>query len=786
MRDTVRPIEPGLACLLLLAPLLFGAVEFWSLAIMEILCFSLLLLWSFRMLSTKQPPAPFIRPPLLVPIALLLAFTIIQLIPLPPWLLKILSPGTYGIYRETFPPEGSLPWLTLSLYPYATFLEIVRFISYICVYFLAIQIVRDRKSIARITAFVIMAGTGIALLGIVQFIFWNGKLLWFRELTQGGNPFGPYVNRNHFAGLMEMIIPVAAGMLVYLLPSIRNSQGVKTAAADFFTHRKVNAAILAGAAAVIMSTALFLSLSRGGIIGLSLSMLFFGSMLALRSSTRKKGRTIIGLFLVILLTVGWFGWSRVIERFEKIKHVDASSEYRINNWKDSVNIVAAFPVFGTGLGTYGHIYPKYKTVPTQERWDHAHNDYIEAAVELGIPGLAIALYVMGSFYLIMFRILTKRKSLYSRLLGIGGMAGITGIMIHSLTDFNLRVGANGLYFAFLMGFTIAVSHLRTGEGNEGTFLKVAEIKAPPGKRTALKAGILLIFVFLSAISLLNFGAEIYYALAKGSIREGSELVSRGMMIKKARILSPLDARLAFAEGNIDYALERTENAAGNYAVAVALNPANGEYLQMLGIAYGNMGKKESAERFMKLAVRYDPTSAWMRKNYSLWLFSNGNKELALKEMKEAIALDPSNTRKYIASLVLSKVTPDEMRDTIREIPPALLLYGRYREEMEDTEGALESYLDALTVMKREGDIKTEVYHRIAGLYEKKGLLGQAMAYYEEGVKNSPSDYGLRFRLAKLYDRLDIPYRAKEEYEKVLILNPLNEYAQRRLKDLGGR
>jgi tetratricopeptide (TPR) repeat protein len=313
-----------------------------------------------------------------------------------------------------------------------------------------------------------------------------------------------------------------------------------------------------------------------------------------------------------------------------------------------------------------------------------------------------------------------------------------------------------------------------------------EIGISPGKRTALKTAVMLMFFFLSAIPLLNANAEIYYALAGGSTREGPELASRRVMLEKARDLNPLDARLPFAEGNIDYARGRTEDAAGHYSRAVALNPLSGECLQMLGIAYDSVGKKEKAKKFMELAILYDPTSAWLRKNYSLWLFSEGEKEAALREMKEAITLDPANTRKYLTSLVLSKVPPHELIDTIPEKPEALFLYGRYCEERGDTEGALESYLEALNVMRRKGDIKTEVYHRIAGIYEREGLLGQAMTYYEEGVQISPSDYGLRFGLAKLYDRLDIPYRAKEEYEKVLILNPLNEYAQKRLRELRGR
>ena len=99
---------------------------------------------------------------------------------------------------------------------------------------------------------------------------------------------------------------------------------------------------------------------------------------------------------------------------------------------------------------------------------------------------------------------------------------------------------------------------------------------------------------------------------------------------------------------------------------------------------------------------------------------------------------------------------------------------------------MDAYLSALSVMKRTGVIRSEAYYKITGIYEKKGLLEQALVLYEEGVKNNPSDHGLRLSLARLYDRLGIPYRAKEEYEKVLVLDPFNEYARRRLKELSGR
>ncbi len=786
MSKPPEPVEKGLLSLLFSAPLLFGTVEFWSLAFMEVVSFFLLFLWFLLSLRRDEPRISFVIPPLFPAIVALLGLAAVQVVPLPPSLVKLIAPQTYRIYHEVISIEGGLPWLTLSLYPHATILEVVRMLSYFSVYFLTIQLVRDRESMGRMAGFAILTGSVVSLIGIFQVIFWNGRLLWLRELTQGGTPFGSYVNRNHFAGLMEMLVPVSMGMLIHFLPVTSSGHRLRDAFSDFFTHRKVNKVVLDLAALVVMITALFLSLSRGGIVGLCISMLFFGVMLATRNSTRRKGLTIVAVFLLVLVTVGWFGWKPVIDRFERIRNADTSSEYRVHNWKDSWEIIKEFPVFGTGLGTYEHIYPRYKTIPAQEKWEHAHNDYVEGAVELGVPGLATGLFILGAFHLRVFVVLRKRKSLYCRLLAIGGMSGVTAIAVHSLTDFNLHVGANALYLSFLMGFTIAVAHTRVNEGEGVTLLKRKEVLLPLPTRRLILTVVLAFCIILSAIPLLNASAEVYYSIAGGPLKEKLALDTRREMLSKARLLSPLDARLPFAEGTIDYFLERRADAVRNLGRAVSLNPLNGEYLQMYGIAFDNIGDTGAARKYLDLAMRSDPTSAWMRKNYSLWLFSKGEKEAATEQMRKAIAFDPANTRRYITALILSRLTAEEIRQIIPENPVSLYLYGRYREEAGDTEGALAVYLEALSVMKRQGMIRTEVYERITRIYEMGGFLEQALAFYEEGVRNSPSDGSLRLNLARLYERLDIPYRAKEEYEKVLTLHPGNEYAQGRLKEIRKR
>ena len=779
----------GVSCVLFSAPLMFGAVEPWSLAVMETTSFGLFLFWFLRMMKTEQPNLSFIQPPFLIPIGLLFFIAVLQVIPLPPVFLKTIAPQTYRVYQDIALHGGNIPWGTLSLYPHATVLEIVRFLSYICIYVLTLQVVRNKDSIDFMTAGILITGICVALTGIFQFGSPHKKLLWFREMQYGYLSFGPYVNRNHFAGLMEMLIPVGIGMCIYLLPTVRNKYGHRAVISEFLTHAHSNRLILYFAGVIIMITGLFLSFSRGGIVGFSLAMVFFGIMLLLRGSTRKKGWIIVVSFFIVLLSVSWFGWTPIVKRFVEISHADTSAVNRVHNWKDSSEIIRSYPFFGTGLGTYEYVYPRYKTIPSRDKWEHAHNDYLEGAVELGIPGLFLAMYITVSFYAMMFRVLRQRSSSYSRLLGIGGMAGITGILIHNLVDFNLHIGANALFFSFLFGFALAVSHATSGNGGYGTLLGQKEVYIPLHIRRVLIALMMTLCLAASAISVLPALAELYYDYAEGPLKESPvSLMAKRSALERGSSLSPLDARFPFALGNIDTALQRNTDALGNYSRAVLLNPVNSESLLMLGSAYVRSGDTRKAGRYLQLAALYDPLSFQARKDYASWLISQGRKGEGTAEMRKAISLDPStsNIKNSIAAMIINGLSPEETRKGIPENPMALMLHGGYKERVGDTEGALQSYLDALSLIKKNGSVKSDVYYKIAGIYEKRGQMEKAVASYEDGIKELPSDINLRLSLAKIYDTLKIYQKAKEQYEKILTLDPSNKYAEKRLNELGAR
>lgn len=711
--------------------------------------------------------------PLLYSLILLLVLSTFQVLPLPLNIIKVLSPQAHEIYTASIDNTCH----TLSLYPQASFLEIMRFISYIIAFFLTIQLFSREGELLRLVKTLMIIGTLIALIGIFQMILGNGKLLWIRELRHGGAPFGPYVNRNHFAGLMEMLIPLSTGMLIIFSPPLSFKNGLRYGISEFMRHERANAFILSLISVVVMITSLFLSLSRGGITGLSISMLFFGIMLSLRNSTRKKGVLVVLISMIIFLTVGWFGWDKIIDRFEKLKEADVSSEMRFHNWQDSIRIIRDFPLTGTGLGTYEHIYPRYKTIPSQERWEHAHNDYIEGTVELGIIGLAIAAYIVFRFYRLILSGLMKRRLLEARLLSLGALTGVTGILVHSITDFNLHIGANGLYFSVLMGVALSAINIKP-LNEDGTMLQKKSVSI---KGLLPAYGLIIVLtILISSITV----ADIYYISLSGHLRDDKESLTRKrQMLDLVMRLSPLDSRFPFSIGNISSMLVMDDEALKYYRRAVRFNPLNGEYLQMLGLAFDRRGDKKNSEKSFELSIKNDPTSALLRKNYALWLFSKGRKEEAIIEMRKAMSLDPSNTRLYLTGLLLSGFSPDLIREVIPDNPLSQLHYGRFREERGELEEAFEAYMNALSLMKRGNIVMTEIYLRIGGIYEKKGMLKEALSVYDDGIRQRPDDPGLRLSLARLYERLDIPHRAIEEYERVLIINPSNHYAQQRLKRL---
>jgi len=456
--------------LILFAPLAFGTVETWSYAVLQVGLLALFLFWFFdhgiRPGERTNSVLYGTQVPGLLPLLLLLAFSLLQILPLPPAAIKILSPFSFEARSKALsliaqgPDQASASgWMPLSLYPAATLYESGKLLAYILTYFLTVQILSNADRVTRLTRLLVGFGLAIAAFAVLQHAAGNGKIYWFRPLPQGGLPMGPYVNKNHFAGFLELILPLAVCTMIFAWPRGRFA-GARAFLIEFLARPRGQESIRAGLAALVMASTLFFSLSRGGTLSFLVAMVGIGILLASDSATRRVGRRMAGLAVLVVLAVTWLGWSPILERFERLRNIE-TEVYRYQVWLDTLGIVGDAKLTGTGLGTFEYVYPVYKTVTSELLWDYTHNDYLQLAAETGFTGLGLAAWFMIAFFRHVLGQLRKRRNRYYRLVMIGGLGGILSLLCHSFVDFNLHIGANAFLFFVLMGLTVSAGSVRT-------------------------------------------------------------------------------------------------------------------------------------------------------------------------------------------------------------------------------------------------------------------------------------------------------------------------------------
>jgi len=280
-------------------------------------------------------------------------------------------------------------------------------------------------------------GFVVSLFAILQHLTSNGKLYWVRETTYGGLPFGPYVNRNHFAGFVELTLPLALVPLV--LGRVRRERR-----------------LVVGVFAILPIGALFLSASRGGIMsfGVELGVLALG--IALWHSVRKHLPVAAAVLLASVLLVSWLGVSQIVQRFSSIQPLEATGGKRASMRRGTWRIFLDHPLLGSGLGTLQIVFPAYESLYDGKTVNHAHNDYLEMLAETGLlGGLCCAWFIVVLLSESSKRVRRSNRT-FSGALQFSGFVACSGFLVHSLVDFNLHIPSNALLF-FLM------AHLATAK-----------------------------------------------------------------------------------------------------------------------------------------------------------------------------------------------------------------------------------------------------------------------------------------------------------------------------------
>lgn len=770
--------------ILILTPLLFGTVERWSLTLMLCSCFFAI---SLLLIALYLQKIPIYQTPAIVPLLCLLGYILIQILPLPAFLIEWISPTTFALYQDTLGSITTPDWIPLSIHPRKTISEFFRFSAYVAFYILTIQLLSKRRFVKLTVRIITIFATLLAIEAMVQHytssLGAGQKIYWFRELSQGGAPFGPYVNRNHYAGWMGMVFPVIFGMfLLYTPRGYRRSFREKWV--DLITDERTNIYILLGLAAFLTSFSIIMTLSRGGILSLCLASFFFATMIIVVKPVHRKGILIITCIAIMVLFLGWMGWEPVFNRFDSTLTAEGTiSGQRMTIWNDSFNIAKDFPVAGSGFGTYQDIYPKYSHFSGNLIMQHAHNDYLELLTDGGIIG---ALFVTWAFLVFIYKstkAFRKRKDPFAIYLYIGSLAGIISIFVHSLIDFNLHVGANGLYLFFLMGINVSAANTRISYRKKDTNLKVVQI---PYVGASVSLGIILMLTFI-IFNISGLIGEIYYTSIKG-VRLGKHLSDKILhrVVNRAQLATyfdPLEAKYRYALANIEAYKGNDTEAFIQYQSALGLNPSRGEYMQRLALKLSVKKQHEAAEKLYRAAIQYYPNDSEKQYQYAAWLFSQSRKTDALFHLKQAIALEPRKVADSLTMMVVNGISEADIQKALPDRVEPHLLFADFLWQTGKSKRAETFYRRALDYVQNEPAVHHHFFFKVADFYLLTNRLDDAIDVINKAIELLPSDGKVYLKKARILEKSGNFDQAVMAYRQALSIDPKNTLAKRRIKKI---
>jgi O-antigen ligase len=389
-------LQIGLCLLMAFAVLAFGAVQVWSQSILEIGAAALLVFWS--LLFVRNPDAKFRWNALNWP---LLGFNLIGAS-------QLLLHGT--------------------AYSFLTRGELLRFGAYFIIFFLLAQAFCKRTDLDRLAWFLIFFCFLVSLLGIIQHFTAEKQIYWMSSLNIQNDSFGPFVNRNHFAGFVELTLPVGLGLVIF--------RGIRR---ELFP--------LVILLTIVPVSALILSASRGGIVGFALELCILALLARIRRKEEAPKMATLGIIAVAAVAlIAWVGADKAIERFSAVPKVDLSLARRGSMARAAARMFFDYPIKGTGLGTLVSVYPRYETVYDGNVVAHVHNDYLEGLAETGIAGGICGLAFLWLLYRESRRSFAASQGNFSRGLHAGAIAAICGLLLHSFLDFNLHIPSNAILF----------------------------------------------------------------------------------------------------------------------------------------------------------------------------------------------------------------------------------------------------------------------------------------------------------------------------------------------------
>jgi O-antigen ligase/tetratricopeptide (TPR) repeat protein len=732
--------------LLVLAPLPEGSAYSWALAVVESVIFGLIAVWQFALAFSEDPDSAFARGrEFLLPVFLFAVVVTVQLVPLPPALLRIVSPATYRLYELSLPGwpqtvDGIHPsegfssdsliwkstvrgtpgktahearvfakWRPLSIAPSVGERPVLKFAAYASLFFFVCLYAfgsaggeTERYLYRALVMAVLVSGLSVAVIGIVEFFTWNGKILWLFVPYDWGAPgplaraVGPFVNPDHFGNYLALVLPLAAGGALF-----RD---------DLFSKQRAFP-VFCVVTAFLALCALLLSASRGAWIATALAV----TLLMMLSARMPKGarplilagprgtlfRRVSVMALAVLafsmFFIGQQARNQIDVRLQQAVQSDSGVGGRGELTEGTLAMARDYPLLGVGLGCWPELFSHYQAPPWLDViFREAHDDYAQLLAETGVIGFGFVTWFFVVVGQRLYRAFIAEGPAVSPTL-VALCAALAAMVFHEFFDFSLQTPANALLFTVLLALAVRMSMYSAPSQTE-------DARSPSWKlRMGAVCITAIVFVLIDCALRQNKTPYPYDVKEPKSVVEAVELISA--------------------------------------------HPAESSpHLELVSLA-GESLSTQARLRELRAAVWLDPNDPYARDEYAVILLHQKMTAQAFDEITRSVMVSPSlSTHFYLSEGLIPRLT-DQAKNAVEQGFSEGIErgYDGAAQGLADFYTALGRFADAgdiyrLAVQRERNEDIRENYLLNAGrTYVRAGRMEEARKFFEEAIRNEPTD-----------------------------------------------
>jgi O-antigen ligase len=362
---------------------------------------------------------------------------LLQLVPWPPAVLRRLSPGSFSFYNDPLLVPLTA-WRPISVSPPDTLRGLAFLAAFTLLYAAVFREFDDHRWRRSLLLTPVAVGLAITVVAFVQAVSPEPRKIYGLWRPQWDwAVFGPYVNRDHFAGYLVMAVPLAMGFALESQARLRHAWHRHHRGWLVLGDAEGNTFVLHAVLVMVLVAGLLATQSRGGVGAFALTALLLSLV------SRRRRHTALAVALLAGLGLAWIGLGGVVGAFEA-----RGLRGRLELWLDMLPMVKRFPAFGVGLNAFSTAYPWYQTVWRSEWIGEAHNEYLQALIDLGISGGLL----VAALLLLVFRAALRGARRGGRELGLFG--ALAGLALHNLVDFNWQIPAHAATWTALAALAL--------------------------------------------------------------------------------------------------------------------------------------------------------------------------------------------------------------------------------------------------------------------------------------------------------------------------------------------